>query len=153
MSESVEGASGHDTDAHLYKTQMEAIMPVKDGLPIFDYVLLGMGKDGHVGSLYPERKEVLMTDKHRWVLPVDKKTPPSISLSLPVMNAALEVRVVLTGADKAKAVFTGVTRDKAAFDFPACGLTKATWMVDIPAAELLIETNKDENNKSWTSKI
>lgn len=102
MSESSGGASGHDTDADMYKVQIEGILPVKDGLPIFDYMLLGMGKDGHIGSLYPERKEVLMTDKHTWVLSVDKKNPPSISLSLPVMNAAREVRVVLTGADKAK---------------------------------------------------
>lgn len=79
---------GHDTDAHLYRAQMEAILPQHEGLPIFDYMLLGMGKDGHIGSLYPGRKEVLMTDSHQWVLSVDKKSPSSISLSLPVMNAA-----------------------------------------------------------------
>jgi 6-phosphogluconolactonase len=79
---------GHDTDAHLYRNQIEAVLPLADGLPIFDYMLLGMGKDGHIGSLYPGRKEVLMTDKHQWVLSVDKKSPSSISLSLPVMNAA-----------------------------------------------------------------
>lgn len=89
MTDAVEGVTkGHDTDAHLYRAQMEAVLPQHDGLPIFDYMLLGMGKDGHIGSLYPGRKEVLMTDSHQWVLSVDKKSPASISLSLPVMNAA-----------------------------------------------------------------
>jgi 6-phosphogluconolactonase/glucosamine-6-phosphate isomerase/deaminase len=35
-------------------------------------MLLGMGKDGHIGSLYPERKEVQFTGTDKWVLPVDK---------------------------------------------------------------------------------
>ena len=89
MTDAAEGVTkGHDTDAHLYRAQMEAVLPQHNGLPIFDYMLLGMGKDGHIGSLYPGRKEVLMTDSHQWVLAVDKKSPASISLSLPVMNAA-----------------------------------------------------------------
>lgn len=89
MTPAAEGVTkGHDTDAHLYRAQMEAVLPQHEGLPIFDYMLLGVGKDGHIGSLYPGRKEVLMTDRHQWVLPVDKKSPSSISLSLPVMNAA-----------------------------------------------------------------
>lgn len=89
MTEAAVGVTkGHDTDAHLYRNQIESVLPQHDGLPIFDYMLLGMGKDGHIGSLYPGRKEVLMTDKHQWVLSVDKKSPSSISLSLPVMNAA-----------------------------------------------------------------
>ena len=75
---------GHDTDAHEYMTTMKALLPQNNGLPIFDYMLLGMGKDGHIGSLYPERKEVFITQCEPWVLTVDKKTPPSISLSLPV---------------------------------------------------------------------
>lgn len=192
---------GHDTDAHMYRAQMEAVMPQYDGLPIFDYMLLGMGKDGHIGSLYPGRKEVLMTDKHQWVLSVDKKVPSSITLSLPVMNAARyyirniftrvpldiavrplqfshrvsrvsteliivnkfitgrinscslhsmftifrEVRVVLSGADKAEAVLSGVTRNKAAYDFPVCGVTNALWMVDGPAAQLLQQSNANKS--------
>jgi len=46
-----------------------------------------MGADGHIGSLYPSRKEVTLSNPS-WVLTVDKKKPPSITLSLPVMNAA-----------------------------------------------------------------
>lgn len=76
---------------------------LKNGaLPEFDYMLIGVGKDGHIGSLYPGRSEI--TDTMSLVLSVDKKSPSGITLSLPVMNAAKTIRVVLTGADKAEAV-------------------------------------------------
>ena len=48
---------------------------------------------------------------------------------------------MLSGADKADAVQTGVTRDKSAFDFPACGVVSALWMIDLPAAALLKASN------------
>jgi 6-phosphogluconolactonase len=132
---------GHDTDAHAYEKSMRSVFTSKEianGLPVFDYMLLGMGADGHVGSLYPKRpRETQYRDHDRWVLTVDKKTPASITLSLPVMNNAREVRVVLCGADKAEAVLAGVTRSKATEDFPACGVTRAEWIIDDAAAKLL----------------
>ena len=54
------------------------------------------------------------------------------------------MRVVLSGADKAEAVLSGVTRDKSAYDFPVCGVTSALWMVDTPAAVLLDPKAKDQ---------
>lgn len=57
------------------------------GWPIFDLILLGIGPDGHVASLFPNHKQVSM--KKGWVLPVDdspKPPPERISLSLPVIN-------------------------------------------------------------------
>jgi hypothetical protein len=45
--------------------------------------------------------------------------------------------VVLSGADKAEACLSGVTRDKSAYDFPVCGVESAVWLVDQEAATLL----------------
>ena len=52
------------------------------------------------------------------------------------------MRVVLSGADKAEAVLSGVIRDKSAYDFPVCGVKSAQWMVDESAAALLIQSNE-----------
>lgn len=64
------------------------------GAPRFDLMLLGVGGDGHVGSLYPAGRA---TDTSgAWVLPVVKAKPPaSITLSLATMNAARSVIVSL----------------------------------------------------------
>jgi len=53
-----------------YATTLEAKLPKKNGLPYFDLVILGMGKDGHIGSLYPGREEV--NEQSALVLSVDK---------------------------------------------------------------------------------
>lgn len=49
---------------------------------------------------------------------------------------------MLSGADKAEAVLSGVIRDKSAYDFPVCGVKSAQWMVDESAAVLLIQSNE-----------
>ena len=57
------------------------------GLPIFDAMLLGLGPDGHVASLFPNRSQIAATDS--WVLPVEnspKPPPERITMSLPVIN-------------------------------------------------------------------
>ena len=40
------------------------------GLPVFDLMLIGVGDDGHVGSLYPGREEV------RWSRASGRRSPP-----------------------------------------------------------------------------
>jgi hypothetical protein len=67
-----------------------AQLPFSDaeGLPVFDQILLGVGPDGHVASLFPNRPEVAATG--RWVLPVSaspKPPPERITYSLPVRPA------------------------------------------------------------------
>lgn len=67
-------------------------------LPVFDLMLVGVGADGHIGSLYPVRAghDEVLDASGRWVLPVQKENgPSSITLSLPVMRSAKEVRDVL----------------------------------------------------------
>ena len=38
-------------------------------IPVFDCMVIGVGDDGHIGSLYPGRDEV--TDDYAWCLPVE----------------------------------------------------------------------------------
>ncbi|KAK9856858.1 hypothetical protein WJX84_008424 [Apatococcus fuscideae] len=75
------------------------------GFPIFDLVLLGIGPDGHIASLFPNRSQTAA--RKGWVLPVsDSPKPPSerITLTLPVINAAKEVGIVAFGDGKAEIV-------------------------------------------------
>ena len=137
-----DGTFNLESAAKDYQRKIAKNVKLVGGLPYFDYMLLGMGADGHVGSLYPataNNKEILQDSYTFHCLAVDKKTPGSITFSLPVMNAAREVRIVVTGEDKKEAALTGVSRKEVVYKFPAIGLEQPKWIMDNGAASLCIK--------------
>jgi 6-phosphogluconolactonase len=75
------------------------------GLPVLDYVFLGMGEDGHVASLFPGA--TLQTPEQSPVFyPIAGPKPPfkRITLSYPMLKCAHEVWVLASGAGKADAL-------------------------------------------------
>lgn len=71
-----------------------------------DVVILGIGPDGHVASLFPGAG-TLEADEHELCLPVEdapKPPPQRITLSLPVLLGARGCLLLATGASKADAV-------------------------------------------------
>jgi len=144
------------------KSYQEAIQSLGDeilpkcsdtGLPVFDLALIGVGDDGHVGSLYPGRDEVHVGNDGAWVLPVGMKDPPSITLSLPVMANAREVIVAACGVSEKypQGKSEGMRRAVAATDetlttFPGVGLRDvATWVMDDAAASKLGDAYNQQN--------
>ena len=75
-------------------------MNQKDGLPIFDLIILGMGEDGHVASLFPGSS--LLTEKKTAVLldPIKRNGAFRITLSLPVLVNASNTILLMSGSKK-----------------------------------------------------
>lgn len=111
------------------------------GVPRLDLVHLGVGPDGHVASLFPfseplhERGRTVTTNLHR---PLGE---PRITLTLPVLNAAARVEMIVIGRSKApvaRAVLRGPVdpfRLPAQFVRPADG--ELVWIMDSDAAGML----------------
>lgn len=98
-------AAAADYEARMQAAAGTAFPTSGGGLPSLDYVLLGLGPDGHVASLFPMRAQTAA--KSGLVLPVDDSPkPPSwrITLSFPVINAASRVAIWATGEGKAEVV-------------------------------------------------
>lgn len=99
-----------DADARAYEQTLRGFFG--DGPPVFDLVLLGMGADGHVASLFPQSSALDETE--RWVMATE--APPSspvrdrVSLTFPALNAARTVLFLVAGKEKAEAV-DAVLRD------------------------------------------
>ncbi|MEV7797698.1 6-phosphogluconolactonase [Microbacterium foliorum] len=73
--------------------------------PSFAVCFLGVGPDGHIASLFPDRPEVTVTDAAALPVRDSPKPPPErVTLTRPVLNASKRVWLVLTGADKASAL-------------------------------------------------
>lgn len=80
--------------------------------PVFDITLLGMGPDGHIASLFPGRKQVLLGTglpedpveggKAVTVMVSDSPKPPAerVSVTLPIINNSRHVFFLITGEDK-----------------------------------------------------
>lgn len=72
------------------------------GAPVFDAVLLGLGPDGHVASLFPGAP--LLAEQRRWVgrVGVPDLTPrvARITLTLPVLNRARLVLILAAGEER-----------------------------------------------------
>jgi 6-phosphogluconolactonase len=72
-----------------------------DGQPILDLIFLGMGEDGHIASLFPNKTEGTIPTETFCVVKNSPKPPPNrISLSYAAIAAAKQVWVLASGAGK-----------------------------------------------------
>lgn len=107
----------------------------------FDIVLLGVGPDGHVASLFPHHPAQRIVGN--LVSPVTKspKPPPErVTLTFECLNRAREVWFLVAGADKADAVKRALAPDADRWDVPAAGVhgtEQTVWWIDEAAAAQL----------------
>jgi 6-phosphogluconolactonase len=122
-----------------YAGELAAAAPAGQDLPRLDVLLLGMGPEGHVASIFPgspaasdERPVVAVRD-------CPKPPPTRVSLGFSAINAAEEVWLLVSGAGKAPAVAEALS-GAAPTQLPAAGVhgRRATrWLLDSAAASEL----------------
>jgi 6-phosphogluconolactonase len=126
--------------AAAYERELREFFGTSDEPPRFDLILLGLGKDGHTASLFPETSALDVTD--RWVVanPVLKLETARLTLTIPIINAAKAVTFLVAGRDKAEALKEILEGDADPREYPAKFIRPEgdlTWMVDKAAASLL----------------
>jgi 6-phosphogluconolactonase len=103
------GELGPDEGASAYATELAGRLGADagpDGVPVLDLVVLGIGPDGHVASLFPGA-DTLQAPPQELCLGVSdspKPPPERITLSMPVLHAARGCLLLATGPSKADAV-------------------------------------------------
>ena len=92
---------GPHEGAELYEQTLQEA----GGVP-FDLVLLGLGPDGHIASLFPDQDT--LSERSRSVVGVEEAGlepyVPRVSLTLPVLAGGKQIVVLVTGESKADAV-------------------------------------------------
>jgi 6-phosphogluconolactonase len=134
-----DGPDGDDPEAAAARyadALMEAARPGTASLPIFDLLLLGIGEDGHVASVFPEHPAGYETRPVSAVRGSPKPPPVRITLTLPAINTANEVWIIAAGPDKAGPVSMAL-KGAGAHQIPAAGVhgvSRTLWLLDRPAA-------------------
>ncbi|GLJ24351.1 hypothetical protein SUGI_0464830 [Cryptomeria japonica] len=138
-------AAAEDYETGLRQLVKTGVIDVsKDsGLPKFDLMLLGIGPDGHIASLFPGHP--LLNEKEKWVTSIidsPKPPPERITFTLPVINSAANVAVVVTGAGKADPLKRVFDDEQHGELLPVQMLSpkdkKPTWFTDKEAAAKIV---------------
>jgi len=105
----------------------------------FDLVMLGMGEDGHVASLFPNTKAILETK--RWVVAnaVPQKNTFRMTITLPCINAAANIAIYVMGKTKESMTTKALISKEKNLHIPASligtNVHKALWIADEEAAQ------------------
>lgn len=128
--------------AHEYEEVLRKYLDLDDrGFPRFHVIYLGIGQDGHTASLFPGGRVTRQTS--RWVSTpmVTKLSMRRMTLTLPVLDAAMRVVFLVVGPEKAE-ILREVLQGKADPPYPAQLVQPRhhgikTFLVDKAAAALL----------------
>ena len=89
----------------------------------FEVVMLGMGPDAHVASLFPGFEQLEVTDRAAVPVSGSPKPPPErVSLTFPALNRARSVWFVVSGEGKAEAVAATLADEGDVHNTPARGV-------------------------------
>jgi 6-phosphogluconolactonase len=109
------------------------------GAGSFDLLMLGVGPDGHVASLFPGFPQLRVDDAIAVGVTGSPKPPPErVSLTYPALNRSETVWFVVSGADKAEAVGRALAAQPPTIEeIPATGVegrVETIWFLDRDAA-------------------
>jgi len=104
------GENDPGSEADRYAEEIVQNIRIRNGLPVFDIILLGMGEDGHTASLFPHSAG--LNEQHRWFIAnhAPQQEVWRLTLSKKAINSARNILVLVRGASKArmlKDVLTG----------------------------------------------
>ncbi len=128
--------------AHNYEQVIRRVFGIgKKKLPKFDLIVLGMGAEGHTGSLFPNSYAPFDTEDLACVVYTLENEVARITLTHPVLCAASRLAVLVSGEEKAETLKEVLTSEPDEVRFPIHTLwpvlDKITWLVDSQAAKLL----------------
>ena len=109
-------------------------------LPVFDIIMLGLGEDGHIASIFSEKTELLTSEKICDIALHPVSSQKRVTITGRVINNADNIVFLVTGANKAKVV-SEIIENPGIVDYPAASIEPLhgalVWYLDLEAAGML----------------
>ncbi len=137
----IRGGEEPSREADAYGELLQRQLPLENGFPVFDWIWLGLGTDGHTASIFPHEIE-LWTSGAPCVVTLHPESGQSrISLTGGVLNAARRVSFLLSGGEKSKVLREIFKKEGSYMAYPAFYVNPVSgileWYLDQDAAKLL----------------
>ncbi len=134
----IRGERNPENEAERYSDDLIEHLEIRNGFPVFDIILLGLGDDGHTASIFPENLELFHSKKVCAVTVQPGSGQKRITLTGDVINNAKSIFFMVTGEKKAKRLSEIMNNEEVAKKHPAYYVEaqtgSVTWFVDEPAA-------------------
>jgi len=137
----IKGEDDPENEALRYSDEILIHTMNRNGLPLFDLIMLGLGEDGHTASIFPGHLELLNSDKICETASHPVTHQKRITLTGKVINNADAVTFLVTGKKKESIVEKMFKKDPTALNYPASYIVpvygRLTWYIDKEAGRLL----------------
>jgi len=135
----VMGENNPEQEAIRYSKELELWCSIKNGFPVIDLNLLGLGDDGHTASIFPNNLKLISSAKWCEVATHPITRQKRITFTGKLINNSSKVVFISTGAGKAKILKNVAIEAKP--EFPASHIKSQNgeiiWLIDKDAAQLI----------------
>jgi 6-phosphogluconolactonase len=134
----IKGEADPENEAVRYAEEISGFTRTREGLPLFDLILLGLGEDGHTASIFPGHLEFMNSGKICIVAKHPVTEQKRLSLTGKVINNADNVVFLVTGKKKENVVENLFKKNPYSLNYPATYIVPVygllSWFLDKEAA-------------------
>ncbi|MBN1159602.1 MAG: 6-phosphogluconolactonase [Bacteroidales bacterium] len=137
----IRGENNPASEVERYSDEIMDILPVMNGLPVFDQIFLGLGEDGHTASIFPGRPDLLQSGNICELVRHPVTGQHRISLTMKTINNARRIIFVVTGRAKSNVIAEIADHSSTSEQYPAYWVRPVhgtvEWYLDQQAARLI----------------
>jgi len=133
----IRGEGDPGIESERYSKLLEEHLPVENAYPVFDWIWLGLGEDGHTASIFPDQIELWKSDQTCVVTSHPLTRQNRITLTGGIINAARRIAFLVAGESKSHVVNEIVMKEGSYLDYPAFYVSPLSanleWYLDMDA--------------------